>query len=54
MINPRVFSGKQPKKNMDYSCYVIDIDKVRCGEESRLTLMLKNIPNGYGINTNLY
>ena len=33
---------------MDYSRFIIDISKVRSGEESRLTLMLKNIPNGYG------
>ena len=45
-INPRVFSGKKPKKNMDYSSFIIDIQKVRSGEEPRLTLMLKNIPNG--------
>ena len=32
---------------MDYSRFIIDISKVRSGEESRLTLMLKNIPNGY-------
>ncbi len=41
-----MFSGKKPKKNMDYSNFIIDIRKVRAGEEPRLTLMLKNIPNG--------
>lgn len=46
-INPRIFSGKKPKKNMDYSRYIIDINKVKSGEDSRLTLMLKNIPNGF-------
>ena len=30
---------------MDYSKYRIDLNKVRSGEDPRLTLMLKNIPN---------
>ena len=34
---------------MDYSRYVIDLAKVRSGEDARLTLMLKNIPNGWVI-----
>lgn len=42
-----MFSGKKPKKNMDYSRYVIDLAKVSSGEDARLTLMLKNIPNGW-------
>lgn len=41
-----MFSGKKPKRNMDYSQFVIDLAKVVSGEDRRLTLMLKNIPNG--------
>ncbi|KAK8811143.1 hypothetical protein WA538_005304 [Blastocystis sp. DL] len=46
-VNPRVFSGKKPKRRMDYSKCVINLEKVRSGEDSRLTLMLKNIPNDF-------
>ena len=31
---------------MDYSRFVIDLEKVASGEDKRLTVMLKNIPNG--------
>ena len=32
---------------MKYARFVIDIAKVRSGEETRKTVMLKNIPNRY-------
>ena len=38
---------------MDYSKYRIDLDKVRSGEDSRLTLMLKNIPNELIFHSNI-
>lgn len=47
MVNPRVFSGKKARKNVDYSKHLIDLDRLRSGEETRLTVMLKNIPNGF-------
>lgn len=46
-VNPRVFSGRKPKKNMDYSKFRINLEEVKSGKDSRLTLMIKNIPNSY-------
>ena len=35
------------KKEVDASMYQIDLDKVLTGQDMRMTLMIRNIPNGY-------
>lgn len=40
---------KNRKKEMDESMYQVDLNKVLTGKDMRMTLMIRNIPNGFAL-----